>query len=76
MEVGSERDKQREARQRAGCRFTTSVCASLAKRGGRSYKRVVHPHGRMKGGRRGGWWDPGTAGKGVDSLGAARLPKQ
>lgn len=24
----------------------------------------------------GGWRDPGTAGKGVDSLGAARLPKQ
>lgn len=24
----------------------------------------------------GGWWDSGSAGKGVDSLGAARLPKQ
>lgn len=53
LEGGRKRTRQTErGRQRAGCRFTTSVCASLAKGGGRSYKRVVHPHGRMKGGGR------------------------
>lgn len=36
--------RQRE-RERQGCRFTTSVCASLAEGGGRSYKRVGHPMG-------------------------------
>ena len=48
-ERGTERIERAQTRQRGretqGCRFTTSVCASLAEGGGRSYKRVGHPIG-------------------------------